>query len=327
MARIAAGFATSFSPQLHVPPELWPAMGDRDSSATALLGPDGRQHTYYQLLAMAGPSVAQAITPEEQAARHKTCQDAIALVARKVQGAGLDALIVFTDDERQLFDDDAFPSLFLYHGDTVPYVPRPIAATAAPQTKAAAWAYGSQTANLPGSPKLGGHILQRLPAAGYDVTRSRGLKEGTGIGHHIGFVNTRLLEGKTVPLLPVLFNASFPPNVLTTSRLYGFGRAIAEAVAAWPEAARVGVLAVGGLSHPVIDEELDRTLLQACRTKDAETLASLPEERLSGGNGQGRVWIAAAGALHELTMHLVEYVPAYRSPGGTGCGMAFAYWE
>jgi len=26
-------------------------------------------------------------------------------------------------------------------------------------------------------------------------------------------------------------------------------------------------------------------------------------------------------------MTLIDYVPCYRSPAGTGCAMAFAYWE
>jgi hypothetical protein len=326
MGRIAAGFATSFSPQLHVPPELWPAMGERDRSAASLLGPDGRQHSYDELLAMAGPEVAQALDPAEQATRHQACQGHIAALGGKLQDAALDAVIVFTDDERTLFSEENFPTVFFYHGETVAYAPRPIAANAPPQTKEAAWAYGEQALELPGAPKLGEHILRHLAASGFDVTRSSRLKEGVGIGHHIGFVNTRLLAGKTVPMIPVLFNASYPPNVLTARRFYGFGRAIAEAVAGWPEDARVGVLAVGGLSHPVIDEEMDRRIVEACRTNDAATLCSLSEERLTGGNGQGRVWIAAAGALLGLAMQLLDYIPAYRSPGGTGCGMGFAYW-
>ena len=159
------------------------------------------------------------------------------------------------------------------------------------------------------------------------MSRSSGLKEGRGIGHHIGFVNTRLLEGKRVPLLPILFNASFPPNVLTAARFYGFGQALAEAVGSWRGDARVGVLAVGGFSHPGVDEATDRKIVEACRAGDAATLQSLPEERLTGGNGQGRVWIAAAGALESLKMTFDDYVAAYRSPGGTGCGMGFAAWE
>jgi 3-O-methylgallate 3,4-dioxygenase len=127
MAQIAAGFATSFSPQLHVPPELWPAMGERDRGAASLLGPDGRQHSEDELRAMAGPEVARALDPAEQAKRHQACQDHIAALGGALQDANLDALIVFTDDERARFSDENFPAVFFYHGETVPYVPRPTA--------------------------------------------------------------------------------------------------------------------------------------------------------------------------------------------------------
>ena len=70
MAQIVAGFGTSFSPQLHVPPEMWAAMGERDRSSAHLLGPDGKDHSYDELAAMAGPAVAQGIQPTEAAARH-----------------------------------------------------------------------------------------------------------------------------------------------------------------------------------------------------------------------------------------------------------------
>jgi len=30
--------------------------------------------------------------------------------------------------------------------------------------------------------------------------------------------------------------------------------------------------------------------------------------------------------MEQSPMKLIDYVPTYRSPAGTGCGMAFAYW-
>jgi hypothetical protein len=327
MARITHGFATSFSPQLHVPAEMWQALGERDKNARAIFGPDGKTHTYEEMTALVSDDVRKAVEPAEQAARHKRCTDDIANLAKRIQGANLDALIVFTDDEHRLFEDESFPAVFVYAGETVPFVPNQVPENAPPVTKAGQWAYGTEPLQLPGAPQLAQHVLKSLPKAGFDVTRSNGLKEGRGIGHHIGFVNTRLLEGKRVPLLPILFNASFPPNVLTPARFYGFGQAIAQAVSSWPEDAHVGVLAVGGFSHPGLDEATDRKIMEACKAKDAGTLKSLPEDRLTGGNGQGRVWIAAAGALGALEMTFDDYVAAYRSAGGTGCGMGFAAWE
>ena len=47
----------------------------------------------------------------------------------------------------------------------------------------------------------------------------------------------------------------------------------------------------------------------------------------SEGYGPPRVATTLAGAVQGLSMNLIDYVPCYRSEAGTGCAMAFAYWE
>ena len=53
---------------------------------------------------------------------------------------------------------------------------------------------------------------------------------------------------------------------------------------------------------------------------------SLPRQKLRGGTSEILNWVALAGAVEPMQMKLVDYVPSYRSPAATGCGMAFAYW-
>jgi 3-O-methylgallate 3,4-dioxygenase len=81
------------------------------------------------------------------------------------------------------------------------------------------------------------------------------------------------------------------------------------------------------LSHFVIDEELDQLTITALQNKDAAALATLPRERLNSGNSEIRNWLAVGGAVEHLDMQLIDYVPCYRSPAGTGCAMAFAQWQ
>jgi len=80
------------------------------------------------------------------------------------------------------------------------------------------------------------------------------------------------------------------------------------------------------LSHFVIDEELDHQVITAMQNSDAATLTSIPKERLNSENSEIRNWIATAGAAEHLKMQLIDYVPCYRSPAGTGCAMSFARW-
>jgi hypothetical protein len=146
-------------------------------------------------------------------------------------------------------------------------------------------------------------------------------------GHAWSFVHQRLMGERIVPIVPVLLNTYYPPNQPTARRCYRLGQAIRQAVEAWPEPRRVGVVGSGGLSHFVVDEELDRHVLQILAKKDAEAIAALPASQLESGNSEIRNWIAAAGAAEHLHMELVDYVPSYRSLAGTGVGMGFAVWR
>ena len=83
----------------------------------------------------------------------------------------------------------------------------------------------------------------------------------------------------------------------------------------------------GGLSVGIVDEEMDRLALAGMAERDMEKLASLPRTWPQGSQGEVLCWIAAAGASDHLQMDLLEYIPGYRSPAGTGCGLAFARWQ
>jgi OH-DDVA oxygenase/3-O-methylgallate 3,4-dioxygenase len=89
----------------------------------------------------------------------------------------------------------------------------------------------------------------------------------------------------------------------------------------------VAVIASGGLTHFVIDEELDRGVLGAIADGDAAALGAVPRGKLRSGNSEILNWITAAGALEGLKATVVDYVPGYRTPAGTGTGMGFARWE
>lgn len=110
-------------------------------------------------------------------------------------------------------------------------------------------------------------------------------------------------------------------GVITSEELYGapsnHGTATRQS----------GLFGTGGLSHVVIDEEIDQMLIQGILNKDGETLSNLPIERLNLGTSEIRNWVVAAGALEHLDMKLINYVPCYRSEAGTGCAMAFAIWR
>ena len=85
-------------------------------------------------------------------------------------------------------------------------------------------------------------------------------------------------------------------------------------------------MASGGLSHFVVDQELDQAVMGYLRNKDVVQLSRLPRERLESGNSEIRSWITVGGATEHLDLQWYDYVPCYRTPAGTGVGMCFAEW-
>jgi hypothetical protein len=104
---------------------------------------------------------------------------------------------------------------------------------------------------------------------------------------------------------------------------------VARAIESWQSDARVAVFASGGLSHFVVDEELDNWLLDGMKSNDEKALVNIPADRFRSGSSEMKNWIPVAGIMMNrcMTMNLVDYVPCYRSEAGTGNAMAFVYWQ
>jgi hypothetical protein len=169
--------------------------------------------------------------------------------------------------------------------------------------------------------------------AGFDVTASTTLPQGPdgprGIGHAFSFIYRRILRDNAIPLVPVLLNTFFAPNQPRAKRCFDLGRAIGEAVKSWPTDARVCIVASGGLSHFVIDEEWDLRMLKAMAEGDVDTLINEPQNIFESGTSETKNWFTAIGALSDtgFKMDLLDYVPCYRSEAGTGNAMGFAIWN
>jgi 3-O-methylgallate 3,4-dioxygenase len=97
-------------------------------------------------------------------------------------------------------------------------------------------------------------------------------------------------------------------------------------VESYPGDIRVGIIGSGGLSHFVVDEELDRGFIDMLRRKDGEAIQALPREKLNSGSSEIRNWIAVAGAVEHLSLEWSLYEPGYRTPAGTGTGLGFVFW-
>ena len=124
--------------------------------------------------------------------------------------------------------------------------------------------------------KLALELFGHLMDAGFDLSACDTVPNPAqqGFGHAFGFVISRLMGERKIPIVPVLLNAYFPPNQPTPKRCYEFGVALRKAIDAAAPGMRVAVVASGGLSHFVTNEALDAGILDALKSGDANFLKS-----------------------------------------------------
>ena len=171
------------------------------------------------------------------------------------------------------------------------------------------------------------HLIEFLMNRDFDISQAKKLRFERGEGHAFGFVHRRIMRESIIPVVPILLNTYFPPNQPRPKRCYELGQSIRQAVESWDRNWRVGIVASGGLSHFIVDEDLDRQVLDACKRKDREALISLPVNKLNSGSSEIRNWITVAGAAEHLKVQWHDYIPCYRSLAGTGVGATFAVWK
>jgi len=129
--------------------------------------------------------------------------------------------------------------------------------------------------------------------------------------------------------VPVILSTFYPPNQPTVERCCALGESLIKAIELWDDNARVALIASGGLTHFVIDEEVDRAVLSGMRHGDVKEIAALGESVFQDGTSEVKNWISVASAMSALGCEFteVDYVPCYRSEAGTGNAMGFGYWR
>jgi hypothetical protein len=317
MAKVVLGMGTSHSPQLSVRASDWQVLREKDEHDPRL--------NYQGLLERAKPGIQTELTPEKFRERDEACQKAIKTLGGVLRQAEVDLVVIFGDDQHEQFQDDNMPTFAIYHGKSLPVVTHTGRNPAAWKSfEERGWA---QTApEYEAGQALAEHLVSSLVKDEFDIARCKTLRPEIGVGHAFSFLYRRILPGGKLPMVPVMVNTYYPPNQPTPKRCYAFGQAVRKAIESWNADKRVAVMASGGLSHVVIDEEIDQMTIDGLRSKKPEILWRLPRERLSGGTSEILNWVALAGVVASMDLEFLEYVTTYRSPAGTGCGMGFAYW-
>lgn len=331
MAKIVLGLGSSHTPMLLASDETLPRFAETDQKIKHR-DKEGRPATYAELLEKADPKMSAMVAPGALVARQNTVRTAMTRLSNTLNSAQLDTLIIMSDDQDEAYLEDARPTFAIYYGDSIlnsneqheQYHQR------FPEwyvKNRQAFFEDDAPRAYPVDAKLALHLIDWLMDNGFDPASSKCMRKGEGEGHGMAYVHRRLMDETTpIAIVPVFLNTYFAPNQPRPRRCYELGRAIRQAVGTFPGDARIGIIASGGLSHFLVDEDFDRAILKACADKDAKFLQNLPRNKLHAGSSEILNWVGVAGACEHLDLNWFEYVPGYRTPAGTGTGLSFACW-
>jgi hypothetical protein len=331
VATIVGAIGTSHSPMLPTNPRLWLERAGQDRTNPMLYDYDGNPVTYDALDVITGGRFAESAELSVWEQRYDECERALDELAQQVAALAPDIVVIVGDDQGEVFERSSEPAIAIYWGEQWQTM---ILDQNAPgrepgefyQLAAEGYAM-DEVYDFVGHGGLGRHLVTATVEAGFDVMSVGEVPKGRGLGHAFGFVIRRLLKNDTLPVVPVFLNTYYPPNQPTPARCYDFGVALARAIESAPIDARVVIAASGGLSHFVVDEALDRRVLEAFNAHDSATLRAIPAKVLNAGSSEIRNWITVAGAMEGRPVASSTYVPIYRTPAGTGMGMGFVRWS
>jgi Catalytic LigB subunit of aromatic ring-opening dioxygenase len=265
------------------------------------------------------------------------------ILRAKLAEVGPDVIIVFGDDQHEMYDFDNHPAISVYLG--VSFSGRSLGPDGVRQRTDPA-----PMARVPGHPALATRILTGLLERGFDPGFMMGVpKPDAGMSHAV-MRPISALTNLSIPVVPLLCNGYHPPQ-LTAGRSYLVGRAIAGIIEEYPGDLRVAVMGSGGLwhtpgqPHSRLDESFDRRGLEFMARGDVQSWAvhfdgyhrdpADPSQQYlapqfsqlprsggpQGGTRETCNWIGAAAVADRRPHTVVDYVPVYASP----IGLAFAY--
>lgn len=321
MAQVVLALGTSHGPTIQSEPEKWRLLGERDSH-------DPRMD-YQALLKAARPGLDREIGIEVQRGRHAAARAGLAKMSTMIERAKLDVIVVVSNLHR-VGKTDPHPVFGILRAErfAVTTLSQQLFDPEAKHLKEGNRAADKIVDVRPGHPALANHLLDGLiQEEGFDVACADALPEGAALDDAYSFLYEHLLTGRTIPMVPIMLSRNLP-NQATAARCHDFGLALRRQIERWPAAARVGLIASGGLSHQVIDEELDRMVVKALAEGDTATLRSLPRDRLNRAPGTPEIlnWVCVGAAMAPSPMQLIEYLPCYRSLAGTGHGVGLGCW-
>ena len=155
-------------------------------------------------------------------------------------------------------------------------------------------------------------ILNDLVADGFDLTYSQDAE----LGHAFAAVYEWVIEGRSLPVIPVFVNTYLPP-LPTARRCAQLGAAIRDAILKSPY--RIAIVASGGMSHypgawkyPQPAFDFDWWAIAHMERGNNNALLELTNEQLDEvGNTEMLPWMILFGAIGQQPGELITYQPTW----------------
>ncbi len=330
MANIVLGIATSHSPMLVTETKNW---GDRLPADRAMKHAwKGGDWSFDELVeARSGEGLAEQSTKEVWDARLEQCQANVEKLADIFEEARIDVAVIVGNDQGEIYNSTLNPAFAIHYGDKITNYEfsEERMAKLPPGIEVSIPGYiPAGGAVYDGCPELALKIIEQAIADEFDVAAMSDLPVAE-TPHAWGFIYRHIMRDNPCPSVMATVNTFFPPNQPTMRRCYKFGQSILEAIREWDSDLRVAVIASGGLTHFVVDENVDKTFLNALETGNLESVFAMGEKTFRDGTSEMKNWIPVAGAMGTLGLkpHVLDYIPCYRSEAGTGNAMGFVYWN
>lgn len=153
--------------------------------------------------------------------------DAVSAVYEKVRKEEIDLVLIFGPDHLRNFFYDLMPAFCMGAGEIDSFGD-----------------YGSHEGAVLGAGEIGGQLIEKVRAQGFDPAFSLRM----GIDHGIVQPYEVLFPELNIPVVPIMVDCGAAPRP-TFQRCHDFGTAVGKAVRELDQDLRVLVIASGGLSH------------------------------------------------------------------------------
>ncbi|MDA0240723.1 MAG: hypothetical protein O3A84_11960 [Proteobacteria bacterium] len=275
MASLALGIGMSHGPSIEMSPDTWSKLAEKDTR-------DPR-FNYQELLAEAPEGLGPELTEDVFRRKYTAAHAAIATLTGIFAKTAPDIMVVISNPHRSPADGHKPVMSILRAAQFTARVrstPNFEGSSDGRPVEAAA----TETIDIPGSPALANHLIESLIEDGFDVGYMDRLPEGSSLDGAFSFPQEWVLGDMSVPTIPFLLSRDLP-NQATPKRCLALGRAMRRAIDDWSSDAKVAVVASGGLSHQIVDAELDDQVIKAFVGGDIDSLSGLSRERLNKSPG------------------------------------------